>query len=134
MTDCIFCKIVTGELDSHCIYEDNLFKVILDKFPASAGHALILTKAHYENVYELNEAEANAIGSVMVKISKLLMEKLDCDGLNVVQNNGRVAGQIVDHYHMHIVPRYENDGIVMKSVTKNPTDEMFREVVEKLGL
>jgi len=134
MNDCIFCKIITGEFDSHCIYEDELFKVILDKFPASKGHALILTKAHYENMYELGEREARALGAVMVKISKLLIEKLGCDGLNVLQNNGSCAGQVVMHYHMHLIPRYKDDGIVMKWVTGNDSDNMVREVLDKLEL
>lgn len=134
MKDCIFCKIVTGEFDSHCIYEDEFFKVILDKFPASKGHALILTKAHYENVYELGEKESEALGVVMVKISKLLMEKLDCDGLNVLQNNGSHAGQVVMHYHMHLIPRYKDDGIVMKWAAENDSDNMVKEVLDKLGL
>jgi len=134
MKDCIFCKIVAGEFDSYCIYEDELFKVILDKFPASVGHALILTKTHYENVYELGEREAEALGLLMVKMTKLLQEKFNCDGLNVVQNNESLAGQVIFHYHMHLIPRYENDGIVMKLVAKGNADEMVREAVEKLGL
>jgi len=134
MKDCIFCKIITNELDSHCIYEDEFFKVILDIFPASVGHTLILTKAHYENAYELGEREAEALGSLMVKMTKLLQEKFNCNGLNVVQNNGALAGQVIFHYHMHLTPRYENDGIIMKLVAKGDAQEMVREAVEKLGL
>jgi len=134
MKDCIFCKIVAGEFNSHCIYEDELFKVILDKYPASVGHALILTKAHYENVYELGESEARALGAMMVKMSETLKEKLGCEGLNVVQNNGAAAGQVIYHYHMHLIPRYKNDGVVIKLAAKNNADEMIREVMEKLGL
>jgi len=133
MKDCIFCKIVAGELDSHCIYEDELFKVILDKYPASAGHALIITKAHFENVYELGEKEAVALGPIIVKMSKFLENKLGCEGLNVLQNNAEIAGQCIGHYHVHLIPRNENDGIVMKSVLKSPTDEMIKKVVEKLS-
>jgi len=134
MNNCIFCKIITGEFDSHCIYEDELFKVILDKFPASKGHALILTKAHYENVYELGEKETEALGKVMTKMSKLLTEKLGCDGLNVLQSNGADAGQVIFHYHMHLIPRYKDDGIVMKWVAEGSSDGMFEEVLERLGL
>jgi len=134
MDNCIFCKIITNQFDSICIYEDELFKVILDKFPASVGHTLILSKTHYENAYELGEREAEALGALMVKMTKLLQEKFGCDGLNVVQNNGSLAGQVIFHYHMHLIPRYENDGIIMKLAAKGDTEEMVREAVEKLGL
>jgi len=134
MDNCIFCKIISGEFDSHCIYDDELFKVILDKFPASKGHALILTKVHYENVYALGEKEQQALGAVMTKMSKLLMEKLGCDGLNVLQNNGEVSGQVINHYHMHLIPRYTDDGIVMKWVAESGSDGMILEVLDKLEL
>ena len=132
MADCIFCKIVAGEFESYCIYEDELFKVILDKFPASAGHALILTKKHIENVYELGGKEAAALGDIVVKMSKILKEKLGCEGLNVLQNNGEMAGQVINHFHMHLIPRYNGDGIVMKWAMGKVEDEEIREVWEKL--
>ena len=132
MMNCIFCKIVTGEFESYCIYEDELFKVILDKFPASAGHTLILTKNHYENVYELGEKEAEALGAVIVKMSKLLKSKLGCAGLNVLQNNGEAAGQVINHFHMHLIPRYDGDGIVMKWVMGKPGDDEIGEVLDRL--
>jgi len=133
MTDCVFCKIIAKELPSYCIYEDELFKVILDINPSSTGHSLILTKAHFENIYELGEKEASNIMSVALKISKNLKEALNCDGLNILQNNGAEAGQVVNHYHMHLIPRYKNDGIKIKWTMEKPTEEDFREVMKKLG-
>ncbi|MCL2565238.1 MAG: HIT family protein [Defluviitaleaceae bacterium] len=132
MENCVFCKIVAGELPSYCIYEDELFKVILDINPATIGHTLILTKAHYENVYELGEKEGGVLMPLASKISKKLKEALNCDGLNILQNNGAQAGQVVNHYHMHLIPRYKNDGAIIKWTVEKPTDVDFRNIMDKL--
>ena len=131
--DCIFCKIAAGELPSYCIYEDELFKVILDVYPSAIGHTLILTKKHYENIYELPEKEAAALMPLAVKISNKLKGSLEvCEGLNILQNNGKAAGQAINHYHMHLIPRYSGDGTVMKMTMEKPTEEDFKKVMEKL--
>ena len=90
--NCIFCKIIGGEIPSNTIYEDDEFKVILDASPASKGHALILPKEHYADIYEIDEKT----------------DVLKCDGFNIVQNNHEIAGQTVFHFHMHLIPRYKN--------------------------
>ena len=103
--NCIFCKIATGEIPSATIYEDEDFRVILDIEPASKGHALILPKEHYANLYELPEELASKVFVVAKKVVTAMTEVLGCDGYNVLQNNGEVAGQTVFHFHMHLVPR-----------------------------
>lgn len=106
--NCIFCKIMEGEIPSSTIYEDEDFKVILDINPAAKGHAIILPKEHYENIYELPEELA---GKAMVLAKKLvahMTEKLECDGFNLIQNNGEIAGQTVFHFHLHLIPRYQD--------------------------
>lgn len=109
-TDCIFCKIAAGEIPSKTIYEDEKFRVILDISPAAKGHALIIPKEHYANIYELPE-ELAALAMVLAKKLAIHMaEKLKCDGFNIIQNNGETAGQTVFHFHMHLIPRYEGDG------------------------
>ena len=107
--DCIFCKIANGEIPSSTIYEDEDFRVILDLNPASKGHALILPKEHYPNLYELPDAMAEKVILLAKKMMVKMTEVLKCDGFNVVQNNGASAGQTVFHFHMHLIPRYEND-------------------------
>lgn len=107
--DCIFCKIIGGEIPSRTIYEDDLFKVILDIEPATKGHALIIPKNHYDDLYELGEEEAKTIFILAQKLARVMTEKLGCDGFNIVQNNGEVANQTVLHFHLHLIPRYEND-------------------------
>lgn len=110
MSDCIFCKIANGEIPAKTIYEDEKFRVILDLGPATKGHALILPKEHAANLFELPEETAADAMKLAKKLGAQMKEKLQADGLNIVQNNGEVAGQTVMHYHLHIIPRYENDG------------------------
>lgn len=107
--DCIFCKIANGEIPSATLYEDERFRVILDLGPASKGHALILSKEHYPNLYELPDELAEKVILLAKKMIVKMTKALDCDGFNVVQNNGAPAGQTVFHFHMHLIPRYEND-------------------------
>lgn len=108
--DCIFCKIANGDIPSKMLYEDEEFKVILDVGPATRGHALILPKNHYANLYELPDELAAKAMLLAKKMATLMTEKLGCDGFNLVQNNGKAAGQTVFHFHLHLIPRYEEDG------------------------
>ena len=105
--NCIFCKIIGGEIPSNTIYEDEEFKVILDISPASKGNALILPKQHYANIYDLPEDLAAKAMILAKKLAGHMTEKLQCDGFNLVQNNGEVAGQTVFHFHLHLIPRYK---------------------------
>ncbi len=109
-TNCIFCKIANGDIPSSTIYEDDFFRVILDLSPATKGHALILPKQHMANIFEMDDATAEKVFVLAKRIAKAMKSALNCDGLNIVQNNGEVAGQTVFHFHMHIIPRYDNDG------------------------
>ena len=109
--NCIFCKIASGEIPSATLYEDENFRVILDVGPASKGHALILPKDHYANINELPE-EIVAKAFVLAKqMAARLTAALDCDGFNILQNNGETAGQTVFHFHIHLIPRYQNDHV-----------------------
>lgn len=107
--NCIFCKLANGEIPTNAIYEDEDFKVILDASPASKGHALILPKEHYANLYEMDENILAKAAKLAKRIITHETEVLKCDGYNVVQNNGEVAGQTVFHFHMHLIPRYKED-------------------------
>ena len=110
MTDkeCIFCKIAGGEIPSSTVYEDEDFRVILDLGPASKGHALILPKNHYADLYEIDENVAADAMKLAKKLAIHMTDVLKCDGFNLVQNNHEVAGQTVFHFHMHLIPRYLN--------------------------
>lgn len=110
MEDCIFCKIANGEIPAKTLYEDEQFRVILDLAPAAKGHALILPKDHADNLYELSDELASKALVLAKKMAVRMTDKLQCDGFNLVQNNGETAGQTVMHFHMHLIPRYQNDG------------------------
>lgn len=126
--NCIFCKIIAGEIPSHTLYEDEQFKVILDVGPATKGHALILPKHHYANLYELPENLAADVIKLAKKMMITMTEKLECDGFNIIQNNGEVAGQTVFHFHMHLIPRYKNDGEILKYIAGEPSKEELAEI------
>lgn len=132
MSECIFCRIANGEIPSATLYEDDDFRVILDLGPASKGHALILPKSHAANIYELPDELAGKAMVLAKKMAGRMTEALECDGFNIVQNNGEVAGQTVFHFHMHLIPRYEGDQV---NVTWKPgtlTDEVRDEIIGKV--
>lgn len=108
--DCIFCKLANGDIPTNSIYEDDKFNVILDAGPATKGHALILPKEHFDNVFEIPEEWIVDVALLSKKLATKMKAKLNCDGFNFIQNNGLCAGQTVFHYHYHLIPRYENDG------------------------
>lgn len=132
--DCIFCKIANGEIPAKTLYEDERFRVILDLGPATKGHALILPKNHAANLYELPDEDAMAVLPLAKKMGLLMKSRLQCDGLNLVQNNGETAGQTVLHFHLHLIPRYEGDGQEILwnpgSATKEELDEVRKELTE----
>ena len=124
MENCIFCKIAAGEIPSNTIYEDDSFRVILDLGPATKGNDLVLTKNNYADLYEIPEDVLAEAAKVAKKVAGTMKEKLSCDGLNLVQNNGEAAGQTVMHFHLHIIPRYKDDGqhILWKPTSPSPEE------------
>lgn len=134
--NCIFCKLASGEIPTNSIYEDDMFRVILDAAPASKGHALIIPKGHYANLYEIDTKTAGEAMILAKKMAVHMTEKLKCDGFNLVQNNGEVAGQTVFHFHLHLIPRYKemkNDDILMWNHETFTEDEM-KEICSTLKL
>ncbi len=134
--NCIFCKIIAGEIPSNTIYEDDEFKVILDLAPAAKGHALILPKEHYADIYEIDEEVAGKAMKLAKKLAIHMTEVLGCDGFNILQNNHEVAGQTVFHFHMHLIPRYKeaknNDILKWSEETFSP--EEMAEIKEALKM
>lgn len=121
--DCIFCKIAKGDIPSATIYETGDFKCILDVSPANKGHALIITKDHYDNIFQLDAETAAKIFSFATVAAKAIKEETGCEGMNVLQNNGAVAGQTVNHFHLHLVPRNTGDGVNMSWAPKETVAE-----------
>ena len=131
--DCIFCKLANGDIPTATLYEDDDFRVILDAGPASKGHALILPKEHYANLYELSEELAAKVLLVAKKVVTAMTEVLGCDGYNVLQNNGEAAGQTVFHFHMHLIPRYKEDDVNIKWKPGTLSEELKAEIVSKMN-
>lgn len=128
--NCIFCKIIDGEIPSYTIYEDDIIKVLLDINPDTNGHALIIPKKHYENLVDIEEEVLHHINNVSKKMYSLLKEKLNCDGLTIIQNNN--YGQEIKHYHMHLVPRYKDDKYMLhynREIIKDP--KQIYEIITK---
>lgn len=130
--DCIFCKIANGAIPSATVYEDEAFRVILDIAPAAKGHALILPKEHYDNLWELGEEEAAKVLAIAAKVSAAQKKALGCDGVNLLQNNGVAAGQTVFHFHMHLIPRYDNDNVLIPWNTLSYEDGEAAKVCEQI--
>lgn len=107
--DCIFCKIVKGELPSYTIYEDEIVKVFLDINPSTNGDILVIPKKHIVTLFDLDNETLIHMHKVIKETYPIIKEKLNCDGLTVVQNNE--YGQEVKHFHIHLTPRYRNDGL-----------------------
>lgn len=132
MSDCIFCKIIKGEIPSYTIYEDEIVKVFLDVNPVANGHMLIIPKKHYENVFDIDPSIiSHSTNLIREKLYPMIKEKLNCDGLTIAQNNG--FGQEVKHYHIHLIPRFENDNGKMsfdKDMLK-PIDEVYSKFEKK---
>ena len=133
--DCIFCKLANGVFPTNSIYEDEDFNVILDASPATKGHALILPKEHYDNVYEMPDALLEKTIKLAKKIIQKETDVLGCDGYNIVQNNGEAAGQTVFHFHMHLIPRYKEKNMPM--VTWKPNEfpeEELKDICRRMKL
>ena len=109
MDNCIFCKIANGEIPSNKVYEDEDFIAILDLSPATRGHTLVIPKKHYPDFFAMDEEAAAQAMKRARRVADLLTQKLSPDGMNLTQNNGEVAGQTVNHYHIHLIPRYLSD-------------------------
>ncbi len=127
MDGCIFCKIANGEIPSNTIYEDDDFRVILDNGPATKGHALVLPKEHYADLFEIPEETLAGAAKVAKTVAATMKDKLNFDGVNLVQNNGAAAGQSVLHFHLHIIPRYKSDG---QNILWKPTSPSAEELAE----
>lgn len=134
--DCVFCKIVSGDIPSNTIYENSEFKVIMDASPAAKGHVLVLPKEHYKDIYDIDAETAGKLFQLAAVVARALKEVLNCDGLNILQNNGVIAGQTVFHFHMHLIPRYEGDDVTVKweghSMDADERDQLRRDIRKAL--
>ena len=130
MLDCIFCKIVQKQLSAHIIYEDELILAFLDAFPQAKGHVLIIPKTHYETLLNMPDDILAKIGVISKKIANVLVESLNVKDFKVRQNNGKIAGQVVPHYHIHVIPMKEE----ISPIKYKYSEEEARQLAEQLRL
>ena len=129
---CIFCKLANGDIPTRSIYEDEDFNVILDASPATKGHALILPKQHYANMFEIDDEILAKAAKLAKRVITHEKEVLGCDGYNVLQNNGEVAGQTVFHFHMHLIPRYDGEKAIIDWDHKDFSDDEMKAICNKM--
>lgn len=126
--DCIFCKIINGEIPANVVYEDDDFIAILDAFPANEGHTLVIPKSHSENIFKIDSKILEKGFSLAQKVATSIKNSLGIEDINILQNNGEYAGQTVNHFHIHIVPRKKDDTVTIKSevvnISKDKTEEI----------
>ena len=123
--DCIFCRIVLKQTPSNIVYEDDVVMAFLDVDPVSEGHTLIIPKSHADDIFDIDENTLAQVVKLSKRISIKILSVLECEGINIIQNNKEAAGQIIRHYHMHIIPRWKNDGFRSLYAESPPEKDLF---------
>lgn len=135
MSDCIFCKIVAGEIPASKVYEDDQVLAFLDITQVTKGHTLVITKKHYRNVLDMDAEAAGQLFTAVPAIARQLKEKLGASGLNIVNNNEEAAGQTVFHTHIHLLPRFDqNDGLDIQFKVNEPDFPALTNLAQDLYL
>ena len=132
MSDCVFCKIVAGQIPSTRVHEDEHTLAFMDLGQVNPGHVLVAVKKHAPYLYEMDEVQAAAVARTCVKVSKAIQAAFKPEGLSVYQANGKAAGQTVFHYHVHLLPRHEADGMELTWPVKNPPREKLEDYAGKI--
>ena len=132
MTDCVFCKIVAKAIPATVVHEDEHTLAFMDIGQVNPGHVLVAVKKHADNLYALDDAQAAAALRSAARVARAIRAAFDPQGLSVYQANGKAAGQTVFHFHMHLVPRHEADGMALTWPVKNPPREKLVEDAERI--
>ena len=132
MSDCVFCKIVAGQIPSTRVYEDEHTLAFMDIGQVNPGHVLVAVKKHADNLYALDDAQAAAVARAGLQVARAIRDAFKPEGLSVYQANGKAAGQTVFHYHIHLLPRHAGDGMELTWPVKNPPREMLEGYAEKI--
>ncbi len=132
MNDCIFCRIINGQIPSFKIFEDEHVLVILDIGPLNQGHTLVMPKAHFEFFDECPDGISTKISAAVIKVAKAVKDASGADGYNVLCNNGKAAGQLVGHVHFHIIPRFTGDGVFDRWPAKQYEIGQADKILEKI--
>jgi histidine triad (HIT) family protein len=129
---CVFCKIIKGEISAYKIFENDNLIVILDLFSCNLGHSLIIPKVHFENILNIDSNILSDCFLISKVIASSINESLSCDGINILQNNKNAAGQTIDHFHIHVIPRFFSDSIKISWLNKKNDDKDLEYFAEKI--
>ena len=129
---CIFCSIVKGDIPSYKVYEDDKFLAFLDISQAEIGHTLVVPKKHFDNFLEMDDESAKELIVIVKDLANKIKKATGASGINILNNNGTTAGQSVNHVHFHIIPRYENDDLVLKFTEHSLSSEDFVALANKI--
>ena len=133
MLDCLFCKIIKNKILCYKVYEDKNVLAFLDINPISKGHTIVVSKYHSKTLLDLPDEEVAKLFLAIKKITQQIKNKLNPDAFNIGINMGKKAGQEVDHFHIHIIPRWQNDGgKSINSIVNNPPKESLENILEKI--
>lgn len=131
--DCIFCKIVAGDIPSAKVYESESVLAFLDIAPVNQGHALVLPKGHYPTMMDIPSELGSELMEALSRVGKAVMEATGADGLNLMQNNYEAAGQLVHHVHFHLIPRHSDDGLKLWPQSGYDNPEEMRELANTIA-
>ena len=132
MSDCVFCRIVARQIPATVVCEDEHTIAFMDLGQVNPGHVLVVAKAHVENIFGLEPRQAAAVSAAMLRVARAIRDAFAPHGLSVYQANGKAAGQTVLHYHVHLIPRYDGDGMALSWPVKNPPREKLEEYAAKI--
>lgn len=130
--DCIFCKIAAGQMPCKKIYEDDKVLAFLDINPANPGHALVIPKKHFETLFDIDDDTLKELITKTKAIATIIKDRLKANAVNILQNNGKQAGQLVNHIHFHIIPRFPNDKVLITYQRVNITEKELDDMQKKL--
>jgi histidine triad (HIT) family protein len=132
MADCVFCKIMAKQIPASVVHEDEHTLAFMDLGQVNPGHVLVAAKAHAENIYALDDTQAGAVFRNVARVARAIRAAFNPQGLSVYQANGKAAGQTVFHFHIHLVPRHDGDGMNLTWPVKNPPREKLEEYAAKV--
>lgn len=132
--NCIFCDIVKGKAKAEILYQDDSTISFLDIRPLNFGHSLVIPKNHYENFYDINQKDLEAVIKSTQFLTNAIKKSLNPDGINIISNNGSAAGQTIYHFHFHIIPRLKSDHFTFRPQVKDYADGVMKEFADKIRL
>jgi histidine triad (HIT) family protein len=130
--DCIFCKVLRGEIPSERVYEDEHAIGVMDINPWTRGHAVVFPRKHAANLFEIDDEELGHVAVAAKRLATTVRDRLDCDGVNLLQSNGRAAWQTIFHLHVHVIPRYDDDPLELPTRPRPAEPEELAEVAREI--